>query len=119
MLAGPTQCCEPCFVIDLVTESWRINNGQRYASAFLIKLELCIPLAHETQKLVVGVSLTNGDWLDSDTLLNVRAVWVVRVFALKHSLSAQGIYEGSAACVDSKSAPGAGAEVDRVIHTCS
>jgi len=27
----------PCFVVDLVAETWRINNGQGNASAFFIE----------------------------------------------------------------------------------
>lgn len=40
---------------------------------------------------------TNSDWLNPDTLLDVRALWVIGIFALEDSLSAQGIDEGGTA----------------------
>ena len=61
---------EAGLVIDLITESRRVHDGQRYASSFLIELEL------------------NSDGLDPDTLLEVGTGWVVGVFALEHSLPA-------------------------------
>lgn len=41
---------------------------------------------------------TDSDWLDPDTLFDVRALWIVRVFALQHPLSTQRVDEGGTAC---------------------
>ena len=58
-------------VVNLVTKARRVDNGQRYACSFLIKLQL------------------NSDRLDSDAILDVSTLWViVGIFALKNTLSA-------------------------------
>lgn len=58
---------EPCFIIDLISETRCINDGQRYAGALLIKLELCRLSAIYLQKAkfhleyqptVIGLILT-------------------------------------------------------------
>jgi hypothetical protein len=36
---------------------------------------------------------TNGDWLDFDTLLDVRSRGIVRIFVMKNLLAAKGVYE--------------------------
>lgn len=46
-------------IVDLVTESRRIHDGQRYAGAFLIELQL------------------NCDRLDSNAILDMSTLWVI------------------------------------------
>jgi hypothetical protein len=40
-----------------------------------------------------SVSRTNGDWLDFDTLFDVRSRRIVRIFVMKNLLAAKGVHE--------------------------
>jgi hypothetical protein len=64
-------------VINVITKARRVNNGERNANAVFLKL--------------------NVDWLDPDTLFDVRGIWVVRDFVRQNLRLAQSVDEGGTA----------------------
>lgn len=68
----------PSLVVDLVTETRGINNGERDAGSLLIKLELCITGQTSIGDLwTVMVNRTNGHGLDLDALLDVGGSGII------------------------------------------
>ncbi len=76
----PNDFRERSFVVNLITESWCINNGERYTGSFLVQFQF------------------NSNWLDPDAFFQVSARWVLGVFGLQDTLSAEGVDECRATC---------------------
>jgi hypothetical protein len=90
----------PRLVVNLVTESGGINDGQGDASALLIQLELCFDpersvLVH-TVCAAERFPLTDSDGLDADALLDVGMLCIIGLLALQHLLSTESVHEGCA-----------------------
>lgn len=89
----------PGLVVDLVTKTRGINNGERDPRALLIKLELCT--ASQSSVVLYGAKVvlirTNCHGLDLDAVLDVGAVGVIRVLVADHRLSAESVDEGGPA----------------------
>jgi hypothetical protein len=69
--------CLPGLVVDLVSESRRVDDGERDAGAFLVELY--------------------GDGLDLNALLHVGDGRVVDLLVAEHLLAAERVDEGGAA----------------------
>lgn len=89
----------PGLVVDLVTETRGINNGEGNPRALLVKLELCAASQSSLVPLGVEVVLihTDGHGLDLDAVLDMGAVGVVGVLVADHRLAAEGVDESGPA----------------------
>lgn len=90
----------PGLVVDLVTKTRGINNGEGDSRALLVKLELCT--ASQSTFVLLGIEVllirTNGHGLDLDALLDMGAVGVVGVLVADHRLSTESVDKGGPAC---------------------
>ena len=85
----------PRLVVNLVTESGSVDNGQGDAGAFLVQLKLCPGVVSNHGPIGAGVGRhTNGDGLDADTLLEVGIGCVVGILALQNLLATEGVHKG-------------------------
>lgn len=67
------------FVVDAITETWGVDNGQRHPCALLIQFQF------------------NSHWLDLDAFLKVCGGWIIGIEWGKDGSAAEGIDEGGAA----------------------
>lgn len=88
----------PRLVVNLVTKTGSIDDGQRDAGTFLIQLELWSPRGQlsRTDFAPEGLELTHGDGLDANTLFDVGVGRVVGILALQYLLAAKSVHEGCA-----------------------
>lgn len=89
----------PGLVVDLVTETRGINNGEGDPRALLIKLELCT--ASQLSVVLYGVEVvlirTDCHGLDLDAVLDMGAVGVIGVLVADNRLAAESVDEGGSA----------------------
>ena len=93
------RACAPGFVIDLIAESRRVDDGEGNASAFLVEFCKPLPLVMHPRPIdKAAAARTDCDGLDLDAFLNVGDGWVVRVLVVENPLAAQSIDESGAPC---------------------
>ena len=68
-------------VVDLVAEAGCVNDGQRNSGALLVNFELC-SLSAGSEETTRCPALTDCDWFDSDALLEMGTICIVRIFGL-------------------------------------
>lgn len=101
----------PGLVVNLVTKTWSVHDGQRDTGSLLIKLELyscsqkisCINIGS------ISALRTNGVGLDLDSILDVGAGRVVGFLVAEHAFPAKGVDEGSSAYID---------EIEKQVSNC-
>lgn len=92
----------PGLIVDLITKTRSVHDGQRDTSSLLIKLEL-YPSSQKMHYFKVewlSAVRTNGVGLDLDSILDVGASRVVGFLVAENAFSAKSVDEGSSACVD-------------------
>lgn len=89
----------PGLVVDLVTKTRGINNGEGDPRSLLVELELC--RASQSSVILPRVEVllirTDSHGLDLDAFLDMGAVGVVGVLVADHRLSTEGVDEGGPA----------------------
>lgn len=79
-------------IVNIVSKARGIDNGQGNADTVLFKL--CgIRVLMGGRTAVAPQLLTNGNRLDTDTLLDMSSLWVVRRFVGKDLRFAKGVHE--------------------------
>lgn len=89
----------PGLVVDLVTKTRGINDGEGDPRALLVKLELCAASQHwfALYEMEVDLIRTNCHGLDLDAVLDMGAVGVIGVLVADNRLSAESVDEGGPA----------------------
>lgn len=95
----------PRLVVNLVTETGGVDNGQGDAGAFLVQFELCCGRSASgvcSYGHAESSRLTDSDGFDADTLLEVGIGSIIGILALQNLLAAERVDEGCASCSTSK-----------------
>jgi len=82
-------------VVYIVTEARSIDDGESDSNTVFLKLYNEVEVSIQFRKHRI-CALTNVDWLDFDTLLNVSGLWVIRNLVREDLGLAEGVDKSSA-----------------------
>jgi len=87
----------PSFIVNLISESWCVNNCERDASALIVQFEFWERVSMTSSPPQArSYCLTNSGRLDLYTLFEMRVGWVINFLASKDRLVAECVDESCA-----------------------
>jgi len=87
------QSNKPCLVVDLVTKTGSVDNGEGNTCAFFVKFELFLRVSLAVARARWTIPRTNGDGFYPDAFLEMRVCGIIVIAPVQHSLAAESIHK--------------------------